>query len=79
MPLEMRESISREVDKKFQVSKEEKGVWGFPRGDRVLEFSRRKKEQMSFFSTFFSLNEEKGMTEDEMVAWHHQLNGREFE
>ena len=23
--------------------------------------------------------EEKGKTEDEMVGWHHQLNGREFE
>ena len=23
--------------------------------------------------------EEKGMTEDEMVAWHHRLNGHEFE
>jgi len=23
--------------------------------------------------------EEKGMTEDEMVGWHHQLNGRKFE
>ena len=23
--------------------------------------------------------EEKGMTEDEMVAWHHQRNGHEFE
>ena len=23
--------------------------------------------------------EEKGLTEDEMVGWHHQLNGREFE
>ena len=23
--------------------------------------------------------EEKGMTEDEMFGWHHQLNGREFE
>ena len=23
--------------------------------------------------------EEKGMTEDEMVRWHHQLNGQEFE
>ena len=22
--------------------------------------------------------EEKGMTEDEMVVWHHQLNGHEF-
>ena len=23
--------------------------------------------------------EEKGMTKDEMVGWHHQLNGDEFE
>ena len=23
--------------------------------------------------------EEKGMTEDEVVGWHHQLNGHEFE
>ena len=23
--------------------------------------------------------EEKGMTKDEMVAWHHWLNGHEFE
>ena len=23
--------------------------------------------------------EEKGMTEDEMVGWHHRLNGYEFE
>ena len=23
--------------------------------------------------------EEKAMTEDEIVGWHHQLNGREFE
>ena len=23
--------------------------------------------------------EEKGMTEDETVGWHHQLDGREFE
>ena len=24
-------------------------------------------------------NEEKGKTEDEMVGWHHQLDGHEFE
>ena len=23
--------------------------------------------------------EEKGMTEDEMVGWHHRVDGREFE
>ena len=25
------------------------------------------------------LREKKGMTEDEMVGWHHRLSGREFE
>ena len=25
------------------------------------------------------VQEEKGATEDEMVGWHHQLNGHEFE
>ena len=25
------------------------------------------------------MQEEKGKTEDEMVGWHHQLNGHEFE
>ena len=25
------------------------------------------------------VQEEKGSTEDEMVGWHHQLNGHEFE
>ena len=27
----------------------------------------------------FEGQEEKGMTEDEMVGWHHQLNGHEYE
>ena len=25
------------------------------------------------------MQEEKGMTEDEMVGWHHQCDGHEFE
>ena len=25
------------------------------------------------------MHEEKGLTEDEMVGWHHQLSGHEFE
>ena len=25
------------------------------------------------------MKEEKGMIEDEMVGWHHQLNGHEFQ
>ena len=30
-------------------------------------------------SVCFLLQEEKGTTEDEMVGWHHRLNGHEFE
>ena len=30
-------------------------------------------------SSVLSTMEEKGMKEDEMVGWHHQLNGHEFE
>ena len=31
------------------------------------------------FFTNWAIREKKGMTEDEMVGWHHQLNGHEFE
>ena len=27
---------------------------------------------------FYGVQEEKRVTEDEMVEWHHQLNGHEF-
>ena len=47
----VRESIPKQVDKKSWVPKEEKGVWGPRRGDRGLEFLRRKG-QMSFFFYF---------------------------
>ena len=40
---EMRKSIPRQIDKKFGVPEEEKGVWGSQGGDRGLEFSRRGK------------------------------------
>ena len=30
------------------------------------------------FDSGKGLRQEKGMAEDEMVGWHHQLNGREF-
>ena len=34
-----------------------------------------------FFSIYeaIHLKSKKGMTEDEMVRWHHRLNGHEFE
>ena len=53
----MRESIPRQVDKKSGVPEKERGVWGSSRGDRDLEFSRRRKGQTSFFfSIFLSLS-----------------------
>ena len=54
----VRESIPRQVDKKSGVPKEEKGVWGSRSTDRGLEFSRRRKGQTFFFSTFLSLSPE---------------------
>ena len=48
----MIESIPRQIDKKSGVPEEERGVWGSQRGDRGLEFSRRRKGP--FFSTFLS-------------------------
>ena len=32
---------------------------------------------IAVFNNMFK--EEKGLTEDEMVGWHHRLNGHEFE
>ena len=52
----VRESISRQTDKKSRVPKEEKGVWGSRSGDRGLEFSRRRKGQTFLPSTFLSLS-----------------------
>ena len=51
------------------------------------------KLKLQYFGTYFEeqthlkrcccwerlRQEEKGTTEDEMVGWHHQLDGREFE
>jgi len=46
--LKLRESISRQIDKKSRVPKEEKGVRGSQTGERGLEFSRRWKGQTFF-------------------------------
>ena len=64
----MRQSIPRQVDKKSRVleeeeeeekeeeeeEKEDKGVWGSQRGDRGLEFSRRKGQTSFLFSLCLS-------------------------
>ena len=65
--LRVRQSSPRQVDKKSGVLEEEEkegeetGVWGPQRGDRGLEFSRRKGQTSFFslslsFSTFLSLS-----------------------
>ena len=48
VPWKVRDSIPRQIDKKFRVPEEEKGVWGPQSGDRGLEFSRRRKGQIFF-------------------------------
>ena len=54
----VRESIPWQVDKKSGVPEEEKRAWDSQRGDRGLEFSRKRKGQtflsFSFFPTFLS-------------------------
>ena len=37
------------------------------------------KEESEKVGLKLNIQEEKGMTEDEMVGWHHRLNGHEFE
>ena len=34
---------------------------------------------MGLLRSSISSQEEKGMTEDEMIGWHHRLDGYEFE
>ena len=44
----VRESIARQDDKQFGVSKE-RGAWCSRGGDRSLELSRRRKDKLFFF------------------------------
>ena len=44
---------------------------------KLQNFGHLMQRTDSFEKTL--MLEEKGMTEDEMVGWHHQLNGHEFE
>ena len=37
------------------------------------------KRPCSLVGLKVGLKEDKGATKDEMVGWHHQLNGHEFE
>ena len=48
-----------------------------------LQYFGHLMQRIDSFEKFLMLgkieDEEKGMTEDEMLEWHHQLNGHEFE
>ena len=37
------------------------------------------ERNIALLTSLLSAREEKGMTEDEMVGWHHRLSGHEFE
>ena len=50
---------------------------------KLQHFGHLMRRTVSFEKTLMlgkdGRREEKGVTEDEMVEWHHRLNGREFE
>ena len=46
---------------------------------KLQYFGHLMQRADSFEKTLMLGKIEKGMTEDEMVGWHHQLNGHEFE
>ena len=48
---------------------------------RVQYFGHLMRKSDSFEKTLMlgNFEEEKGITEDEMVGWHHRLNGHESE
>ena len=45
----LRESIPRQIDKKFRVPKEEKGVWSSRNGDWESEILKEEKRTNIFF------------------------------
>ena len=52
----MRESIPRQIDKKFRVPQEEKGDWGSQSGDWGSEILKEEKRTNVFSSAFLSLS-----------------------
>ena len=53
----VRESIPRQIDKKFRVPKEEKGVWGSQSGDWGSGTLKEEKRTNFFSSAFLSLSQ----------------------
>ena len=56
MQMILRESIPRQIDKKFRVPKEEKGVWGSWSGDWGSEILKEEKRTNSFSSEFLQFS-----------------------
>ena len=45
----------------------------------IRKICKKKKKKRIFACISPPVEAKKWMTEDEMVGWHHQLNGHEFE
>ena len=45
----------------------------------ILKRVKLEKSHFSISKVTTTMKEEKGTTEDEVVGWHHRLNGHEFE
>ena len=44
-----------------------------------LDLEKAEEPEIKMTASVVRRQEEKGTTEDEMVGWHHQLDGHEFE
>ena len=51
----------------------------FPKGAKANQWGRDRLSNKWCWNLVSNRKKWKGMTEDEMVEWHHQLNGHEFE
>ena len=66
------QSIQKEINTKYSLE-------GLMLKLKLQYFDRLMQRTDSFEKTLMLGKIEGGMTEDEMVGWHHQLDGHEFE
>ena len=71
-PLDCKESILKEINPEYSLE-------GLMLKLKLQYFGHLMRRTNSLEKTLMLGWEEKGMTEDEMVGWHHQLNAHESE